>query len=317
MSSSLTVIIPVLNAMPYLTEALASLEAQTFKDFEVCLWDNGSTDGSLEEARRWIPGRLRGIVVSGNPLPLHACLARMVEEAKTEFVARMDGDDICMPERFERQINFLHSNPSISLAGGQIECINEKGELLPNDLWSTYPLRHADIVTRMMVLGAFNHPSIIFRPRAILEVGNYAVPAPIEDHCLYLKMVQKHAVANLQSICVKYRIHSKSICAGAQKDNLHNRLAMTHTAAEAEHVFGITKEVFLNLRQRRHPMSILPLVKSALFRSRKEKIRVQDILFSGDFILAARYMTSEKDLFSKAFWRFLEFAKKFKVSLPR
>jgi glycosyltransferase involved in cell wall biosynthesis len=72
--------------MPYLTEALASLEAQTFRDFEVCLWDNGSTDGSLEEARRWIPGRLKGRVVADRPLPLHECLAKRVEEARTEFV---------------------------------------------------------------------------------------------------------------------------------------------------------------------------------------------------------------------------------------
>jgi glycosyltransferase involved in cell wall biosynthesis len=51
----LTVIIPALNAMPYFPEALASLEAQTFRHFEVILWDNGSSDGTVEEARRWIP----------------------------------------------------------------------------------------------------------------------------------------------------------------------------------------------------------------------------------------------------------------------
>ena len=96
----ITVIIPILNAMPHLSEALESLASQTFKDFEVCLWDNGSTEGSVEEANRWIPDRLNGRVVSGNPLPLHECLARMVEEAGTEFVVRMDGDDVCMPDRF-------------------------------------------------------------------------------------------------------------------------------------------------------------------------------------------------------------------------
>jgi glycosyltransferase involved in cell wall biosynthesis len=101
---TVTVIIPVLNAMPYLTEALASLEAQTFKDFEVCLWDNGSTDGSMEEAKRWIPAILPGRVVTGRPLPLHECLAAMVEDARTEFIARMDGDDVCLPKRFEKQI---------------------------------------------------------------------------------------------------------------------------------------------------------------------------------------------------------------------
>ena len=303
--------------MPFLPEALASLEAQTFKDFEVCLWDNGSTDGSVEEAQRWIPARLRGRVVTGNPLPLHACLARMVEEARTEFVARMDGDDVCLPDRFERQWSFLKSNPSIALVGGQIVCIDERGDVLPQEIWAKYPNMHYDIVSRLMIMGPFNHPSIMFRRESILSVGSYSVSAPVEDHNLYLKLVQKYKVANLPDICVKYRIHSKSICAGAKADNLHNRLALEQTAAEAERVFGIEKYVFQRLRCRRHFLSLAPLLKSALFRSRKESISVQDILLSEDFILSARYTTSEKDLFSKAFWRFLEFAKKFKLSRPR
>jgi glycosyltransferase involved in cell wall biosynthesis len=93
MSCRLTVILPVLNAMPYLTEALASLEAQTFRDFEVCLWDNGSTDGSLEEARRWIPGRLKGRVVADRPLPLHECFARMLGKNGGGGANRICGPD--------------------------------------------------------------------------------------------------------------------------------------------------------------------------------------------------------------------------------
>jgi len=88
--SFITVIIPILNAMPYLPEALASLEAQTFRDFEVCLWDNGSADGSVEEAMRWIPKRLPGGVVTGNPLPHHRCLGRMVEEDWGAWRSRTD-----------------------------------------------------------------------------------------------------------------------------------------------------------------------------------------------------------------------------------
>jgi glycosyltransferase involved in cell wall biosynthesis len=114
-----TVIIPILNAMPFLPEALASLEAQTFKDFEVCLWDNGSIDCSVEEARRWIPCRLKGRVVTGNPLPLHECLARMVGEAQTEFVARMDGDDVCLPQRFEKQMAAMRGDSGLAAVGGR------------------------------------------------------------------------------------------------------------------------------------------------------------------------------------------------------
>ena len=310
MGSCLTVIIPVLNAMPYLPEALASLEAQTFRDFEVCLWDNGSIDGSVEEARRWIPDRIPGRVVVGCPLPLHECLAAMVEEARTEFVARMDGDDVCLPHRLTRQMDFLAKNPEVSLVGGQIECIDPLGRILPKEAWASYSLTHSDIVSRMMILGPFNHPSIFFRRHAVLQVGNYKVPAPVEDHSLYLELVQGRRVANLPDVLTHYRIHPASICASAGKEGKHNQLALEQTAIQAAKVFGIRRSVFLNLRGKCHPVSILPLLKSAIFRSKNERVRGLDLLLSKDFIMAGRYMTSEKDLFSKAFWHFLEFAKK-------
>ncbi len=308
--SRVTVIIPVLNAMPYLTEALASLEAQTFKDFEVCLWDNGSTDGSLEEARRWIPGRLRGIVVSGNPLPLHACLARMVEEAKTEFVARMDGDDICMPDRFQQQIDFLLKNRAVSLVGGQIECISPSGGFLAKEEWARYALTHSDIVSRMMVLGPFNHPSIMFRRSAVIEAGNYRVPAPVEDHNLYLQLVQMHRVANLPDVLTHYRIHPASICAGAGKEGRHNMLALESTARASPRVFGIGSETFIKMRSQKQPLVFLPLFKSAIFRSKQENISIRTLLTSHAFFLAGSYMVSKQDYASKAILRLLGSGKK-------
>ena len=308
MSSFLTVILPVLNAMPYLPEALASLEAQTFKDFEVCLWDNGSTDGSVEEARRWIPDRLKGRVVTGNPLPLQECLARMVEEARTEFVARMDGDDVCMPDRFQQQVDFLLNNRTVSLVGGQIECISPSGVILPKEEWARYALTHSDIVSRMMVLGPFNHPSIMFRRSAVIEAGNYRVPAPVEDHNLYLQLVQMHRVANLPGVLTHYRIHPASISAGAGKEGRHNMLALESTARESQRVFGIDSTTFLKMRSQKHPIVFLPLLKSALFRSSQEKISPRNLLSSREFILAARYMIQKNDFVSKGLLRGLAFA---------
>jgi len=304
----ITVIIPILNSMPYLAEALASLERQSFRDFEVCLWDNGSADGSVEEARRWIPERLKGRVVTGNPLPLHECLARMVEEARTEFVARMDGDDVCLPERFRLQADFLVKHAEVALLGGQIRCISPSGDFLPQDEWARFALTHSDIVSRVMVLGPFNHPSIMFRRSAVVEVGNYQVPAPVEDHNLYLKMVPVHRVANLPEVLIHYRIHPASICAGAGKGGFHNRLALESTIRESPRVFGIESATFLKMRNQKHPFVFLPLLKSALFRSSQEKILPRHLLCSREFILAARYMIQKNDFLSKALLRALSFA---------
>jgi len=307
--SRVTVIIPVLNAMPYLTEALASLEGQTSKDFEVCLWDNGSMDGSVEQAKRWIPGRLRGRVVMGNPLPLHECLARMVVEAQTEFVARMDGDDICMPDRFQQQIDFLLKNRAVSLLGGQIECISPSGGFLAKEEWARYALTHSDIVSRMMVLGPFNHPSIMFRRSAVIEAGNYRVPAPVEDHNLYLHLVQKHRVANLPDVLTHYRIHPASICAGAGKEGRHNMLALESTARESPGVFGIGSETFIKMRSQKQPLVFLPLLKSALWRAKREGATFLGILKSPAFLQSGRCMTADHDIVSKVFFRGANFLK--------
>lgn len=303
---SITVIIPILNSMPYLPEALASLEAQTFRDFEVCLWDNGSTDGSVEEAGRWIPSRLPGRVVTGMPLPLHECLARMVEDSRSELVARMDGDDIATPERFRLQVEFLASHPEVALVGGQIECIDETGAPLAKQAWATYALDHSDIVSRMMVWGPFNHPSIMFRREAVLNVGNYRVPAPVEDHELYLRLVKKHKVANLADVCTRYRIHSSSICAGAKGHDRHSRLALDQTAAVADEVFGISTGALRRMRAKKHPLCVLPLAVSAIRRSRREAVSPSAILASPDFISAARCVVSDHDLVSKACFRLVE-----------
>jgi glycosyltransferase involved in cell wall biosynthesis len=166
--------------MPYLTEALASLEAQTFRDFEICLWDNGSSDGSVEEARRWIPGRLKGRVVSGNPLPLHECLARMVEEAQTEFVARMDGDDVCLPKRFEKQIQYLNQNPDVAVLGAQCVPIDARGNQLHEPLH--FPESFDGVLSKFLIGNAVLHPSVVFRKSSILEAGNYKLyEKPCED----------------------------------------------------------------------------------------------------------------------------------------
>jgi len=178
--SKITVILPVLNSMPYLPEALASLEAQNFKDFEVCLWDNGSADGSVEEAKRWIPDRLAGKVVTGRSLPLHECLAAMVEDARTEFVARMDGDDICLPARLGKQVDFLNQNLDVAVLGAQCVPIDARGNQLHEPMH--FPESFVGVLSKFLIGNAVLHPSVVFRKSSILEAGNYKLyEKPCED----------------------------------------------------------------------------------------------------------------------------------------
>ena len=115
--------------MPYLRDTLESIERQTYPNWEVMAWDNGSADGSVGELRAWIPTRLPGRVVTDRPLGLGDCLAEMVAQSKTELCARIDADDVNMPDRLERQVAFLVAHPEIAAVGSQIDRLDDQGRL--------------------------------------------------------------------------------------------------------------------------------------------------------------------------------------------
>ena len=298
----ITVIIPILNAMPYLPQALASLEEQTFRDFDICLWDNGSTDGSVEEAMRWIPHRLPGRVVTGNALPLHQCLARMVEEAKTEFIARMDGDDVCALQRFEWQVGKLFSRPELGIVGGQCPIMDANGKCL--GVSHPGPLSHDDILSEMMLRSALTHPALMFRREAILRAGNYTRPKPVEDLDLYLRMAGSCEFANLSQEILRYRVHSKSIC---QSDLEGQQSEMVDVVAEhALAVYGMQPADYRKLRAKKSFCAISLLLRSAYHRSKGDVYHLRRIIFSPSFIAIGRCLTGTRDYPSKIAFRFLE-----------
>jgi glycosyltransferase involved in cell wall biosynthesis len=305
MSSLISVIIPVLNGMPYLREMFESLNAQTYRSFFVILWDNGSDDGSIEEVKRWIPSRLPGRIVTGEPLPLNECLAKLVENTDTEFIARMDADDICLPDRFEKQVGFMDANPHVDLVGMDVELIDPKGAKLGQQ-WR-YNATHDDIVTGMMLNCPFAHPTIFFRRKSVLDVGSYQ-NKPIEDYDLYLRMANKKTLANLTQIGVKYRrLIPTSFTGLLSKNGELDKLALQVAIENAQSAFGIRSDVFQKLRKREYPIAIWPLLQSALYRSGFDLRRFWNIFSSPVFISAARQLSNFKDPIS---WRVLNLLEK-------
>ena len=108
-----TWLLPVLNAMPHLRDTLASMADQSWHLHHVIAWDNGSSDGSVEELRRWIPHRLPGRIVTDRPAGLGASLAAMVELADTELCARIDSDDVNEPDRLRAQVELMTGRPEV------------------------------------------------------------------------------------------------------------------------------------------------------------------------------------------------------------
>ena len=227
----ITWLIPIKNGMPYLPRMLASIERQTYRDFQVIAWDNGSTDGTVDVLRQWIPRRLPGWVVADRPLPFGSSLAAMVELATTELCVRIDADDINEPQRLATQLRFLAGHPEVAVLGGAMRHIDTHDRLLPDR--PSPVLDDAEIRWRLRFCNALNHPTVIFRRSAVLAAGNYRDALPAEDYELWLRMALKYRMANVPEPVVRYRVHGASLCAIHQDriETIRGTIRQQHAAA--------------------------------------------------------------------------------------
>lgn len=202
--SPVTWLMPVRNGMPYLPLTLKAVAEQSYRNHRIAVWDNGSTDGTLEELRRWIPSHIPGQVVSGKPMRLGASLAALTERADTELCARIDADDISHPQRLERQISYLQAHPEVGLLGCQVELIDERGEPRNEPGW-VYPTADAELRWLTRWHAQFCHPSVVFRKSVVLQAGNYLDTQPFEDLDLAMRLARFTEFANLPEKLLKYR----------------------------------------------------------------------------------------------------------------
>jgi glycosyltransferase involved in cell wall biosynthesis len=259
MSARVTWLLPVKNGMPFLSETLSSIAEQTFRDFEVLAWDNGSTDGTVAELHNWIPARLPGEVIADRPAALGACLAQMVCHARSEFCARIDADDINMPDRLETQLSFLRSSPETAVVGSQAEIIDENGQELA---WRhCLPLDHDDILHRMLHSFVFIHPSVLFSREAVLRSGNYRNVALIEDYDLWMRIARNHKLVNINRNLIKYRVHGESTVVKAIEAGTMDDAVLRCFADNALDLFGCSANNAMRLRNRRHPFPLLQLLQ--------------------------------------------------------
>lgn len=211
---TVTWLMAVRNGMPYLPQTLASIEQQTYPHHKLLVWDNGSTDGTQEELRRWIPSRLQGRVIEDKPLGLGASLAALVDLADTELCARIDADDLNNSHRLERQVAAFSANSSLGVLGGQASFIDENGRQVEG--WANYPTGDAEVRWRTRWMCSLLHPAVMFRKSVIVAVGNYKDCRPYEDHDLWIRASAKAEIANLPDTLLSYRRINTSVTGAVQ-----------------------------------------------------------------------------------------------------
>jgi glycosyltransferase involved in cell wall biosynthesis len=202
---------PVYNAEDFVREATESVLQQTFTDFEFIIIDDGSTDGSreiLEElARRDSRIRLVSRPNTGYTIALNEAL----QLARAPYVARMDADDVSMPDRFEKQVSYLRSNPDCILVGSRILTIDPFGSPLYEP---RHKLVHEAIEAELLagVGWAVVHPASMMVREQVTAVGGYRPEMePSEDLDLFLRLSERGKIANLPEVLLHYRQHVKSV----------------------------------------------------------------------------------------------------------
>jgi hypothetical protein len=202
----ITVLMPVYNAGPYVREAAVSILSGSFRDLELLAIDDGSTDDSVYQLKAIDDPRLRVISNPAN-LGLVATLNTGLELAGGEYVARMDADDISMPDRLARQLAFMDANPEIGMSGTWARSFGaERGVLRAS-------LSPKDVHVQLFGYNAMCHPTTILRREVFLRHALRFSPEALhaEDLELWMRAAELFPLANIPAITLWYRVHPSQV----------------------------------------------------------------------------------------------------------
>lgn len=211
----ITVLMPVYNEEKFLREAIESILHQTFGDFELILLDDGSIDGSPAILAEYAHQDPRvSLVKNETNQGLIQTLNHGLEIANGEYIARMDADDISLPERFDRQVAYMDQHPEVGVLGTNIAQIDEKGRLMnrgrPLD---SRPISPTVISWMMLWRCAIYHPTVMIRRSVLRQTGFAYNPRfrHAEDYDLWTRLNKHTVIASLPEVLVYYRVHTNNI----------------------------------------------------------------------------------------------------------
>jgi glycosyltransferase EpsE len=200
----ISVVMGVYNTKQYVTEAVESILKQTYKDFEFIIIDDASTDGTSEALKK-IAEKDKRIKLFRNKknLGLTKNLNIGLRKAKGEFIARMDADDVSLPNRFATEVEFLDKHPDIALVGTWADVINSEGKVI-SDI--KYVTDHNAIRRNMTERSQIIHPSVMFRKSIVKKAGFYDEKLrTAQDYEYFARVMSQFKVANIPKKVFKYR----------------------------------------------------------------------------------------------------------------
>lgn len=207
---------PVYNCETYVQTAVESVLNQTYTDFEFLIIDDASTDKTLSIIKSFTDSRIKIIekpINSGYTNSLNYGL----KIAKGDYIARMDGDDICFPERFEKQLAFLDANPEVIVCGTSYKIVG-------NDKQITVPIHHEEIAIGLLKGNCVAHPSVMMRREklAIFSIQYDLTTEPAEDYDLWIRLLAIGKLHNLPDVLLEYRLYSNQVSRKRAQEQLNS-----------------------------------------------------------------------------------------------
>lgn len=198
---------PVYNGEKTLSEAIDSILHQTFTDFELLIIEGGSNDRSVEIIESYNDPRIHLIVQEEKYTGFAGKLNQGLAIATGEYIARMDCDDISLPNRLLEQVEFLEQNPEIGICGSWIKLFGEKKGIIK------YPTTSKEIKVESFFRNPLAHPSVMIRKKKFDEHKlhfdtKYKI---VEDYDLWIRCIDYFSLANLPKVLLNYRVTSSSL----------------------------------------------------------------------------------------------------------
>jgi len=199
----ISAILPVYNGQDHLAECIDSVLHQSYSNFEFIIVDDASTDSTPQILKKHSNQDDRIIVIT-NPVNQKQTISANTacKNARGKYIARMDADDVALPKRFEKQLEFLEANPNVGMVGSWTDTISETGKIVGQ--WKT--ASEPGVLNWNLLFGtSFAHSSVMMRSNLVKKVGYYQSPEA-EDYDLWSRISRIAKVANIPEILQQKRV---------------------------------------------------------------------------------------------------------------
>ncbi|MGV3764005.1 glycosyltransferase family 2 protein [Parapedobacter sp.] len=205
---AVSVLMAAYNAGLYIREAIQSVLGQTFRDFELIVYNDGSTDDTSAIVNEFTDPRIRLIADENNKGITHARQVAL-RAARGKYIAILDSDDVAFPSRLEKQYQFLEVHPDVVLCGGNAVVIDENGNTTTQVLIPSY--KPEELKVKLFFNNIFVNSTVMYRRAEVLSLGGYRDREPAEDYDLFVRLADAYEIRMLaEEYFVRYRLHSSN-----------------------------------------------------------------------------------------------------------